>query len=358
MIVLFGLSMLVSGIITFLIYKSLQAYYHRNAYVGDSLSVVRSLMSRIGDINVFLILFIPLSILFFFLFTKPYATYFDRISSGIHRLAVGDFDTPVRIASNDEFQTIAEDINMAGEKLREAIERGDFAESSKDQLVLNLAHDLRTPLTSVLGYLSYVLQAEDLPLSQIKHFTTIAYIKSQRLEKLIDELFEITRMNYGMLPIKRQPINLGELLVQLSEELYPIFEKNGLTVRAEMPPDLNIQGDGEQLARVFENLLSNAARYGADGQYIDIRGEWEDSYAVIRVDNYGDRIPEEELPHLFEMFFTGDRARLQREGGTGIGLYIVKNIVERHQGSVSAESDPVMTRFTVRLPRDEGSREA
>lgn len=351
MVVLFGLSMLVSGIITFLIYKGLQAYYRQNAFFGDSLSFFRSAMRSIGDVNVFLLIFIPLSILLFFLFTKPYANYFDRISSGIHRLAVGDFDTPVRISSQDEFQTIAEDINMAGEKLREAIARGDFAESTKDQLVLNLAHDLRTPLTSVLGYLNYMLQSEDLTESQIKHYTTIAYTKSQRLERLIDELFEITRMNYGILPVKREPINLGELLVQLSEELYPVFEKNGLAVRADIKTDLDIRGDGEQLARVFENLLSNAARYGTDGQYIDISGVWEGDEAVIRVDNYGDRIPEDELPRLFEMFFTGDRARTQREGGTGVGLYIVKNIVERHGGSVEAESGPVKTRFTVRLPK-------
>lgn len=351
MVVLFGLSMLVSGIVTYMLYRALQAYYRRNAYVGDSLALFRGVIRTFGDINVFLIIFIPLAILFFFLFTKPYARYFDVISSGIHRLAEGDFGTPVRIASHDEFQTIAEDINMASDKLRQAIERGDFAETTKDQLVLNLAHDLRTPLTSVLGYLNYILQADDLTDEQVRHFATIAYTKSQRLEKLIDELFEVTRINHGLLPVRREAINLGELLVQLSEELHPIFDKNGLEVRADIAQDLDIQGDGELLARVFENLLSNAARYGADGRFIDIRGSWEGDEAVISVDNYGDRIPEAELPHLFEMFFTGDRARTQRDGSTGIGLYIVKNIVERHHGAVSAESGPVLTRFTVRLPR-------
>ena len=107
-------------------------------------------MNNIGDINFFLIVFIPLSILFFFFLTKPYATYFNEISTGIHRLANGDFQSRIHISSNDEFKDIAKDINMASEKLQQAVERGDFAESSKDQLVLNLAHDLRTPLTSVI----------------------------------------------------------------------------------------------------------------------------------------------------------------------------------------------------------------
>ena len=120
---------------------------------------------------------------------------------------------------------------MASEKLQKAVERGDFAESSKDQLVLNLAHDLRTPLTSVLGYLDFILEDDQLASEQIKHYTTIAFTKSQRLEKLIDELFEITRMNYGMLTIEKKAIDLSELLIQLNEELYPVFEKNHLIAR-------------------------------------------------------------------------------------------------------------------------------
>ena len=121
---------------------------------------------------------------------------------------------------------IAEDINMASEKLQKAVERGDFAENSKDQLVLNLAHDLRTPLTSVIGYLDFILEDDQLSQEQMIHYTTIAFTKSQRLEKLIDELFEITRMNYGMMTIEKKPIDLSELLIQLNEEFYPVFEKN------------------------------------------------------------------------------------------------------------------------------------
>ena len=129
------------------------------------------------------------------------------------------------IPSNDEFGDIARDINLASEKLQQALERGDFAENSKEQLVLNLAHDLRTPLTSVLGYLDFILQDDQLTAEQIKHYTSIAFTKSQRLEKLIDELFEITRMNYGKLTIEKKPIDLSELLIQLNEELYPCFRE-------------------------------------------------------------------------------------------------------------------------------------
>ncbi|NGZ76506.1 sensor histidine kinase [Saccharibacillus alkalitolerans] len=351
MILLLGLSMLLSGGVTYAIYKALQIYYVENAKVGDPLAQFRRLIRDFGDLNFFLIFFVPLAILFFFWLTKPYSRYFREISIGINRLASGDFEGRVEIHSNDEFGSIAADMNAAGEQLKMAVKRGDFAESSKDQLVLNLAHDLRTPLTSVLGYLDFILRSEELTEEQVKHYVTIAFTKSRRLERLIDELFEITRMNYGMLTIDTQPLDLSELLVQMNEEMYPVFEKSLLITRTDVEPEVQIQGDGELLARVFENLLTNAARYGRDGRYVDIACRAENGEAIVSVTNYGDFIPPEEQPHLFEMFYTGDRARTQQSGSTGLGLFIAKNIVERHQGRISVQSDAIRTEFEVRLPQ-------
>lgn len=350
MISLLVLSMFCSGAITYILYKLLQQYYHSEVRVEDPLAQVRRMINSIGDLNFFLIVFIPLAILFFFIFTKPYARYFREISEQIHLLANGDFTGRIHISSNDEFEDIAEDINLASEKLQKAVERGDFAENSKDQLVLNLAHDLRTPLTSVLGYLDLILKDGGLTAEQIKHYTSIAFTKSQRLEKLIDKLFEITRMNYGMLTIVKEPLDLSELLHQLNEELYPAFENNGLTARLHASPGLEIQGDGELLARVFENLLTNAIRYGQDGQFVDIHCTRDGETAVIQVINYGDCVPPEELPYLFDMFYTGDRARTHHEGSTGLGLFIAKNIVEQHHGSITVQSSIIRTLFEVKLP--------
>jgi len=351
-IVLFGLSMLLAGIITYLILKGLQLYYHTMVLRDDPLAYLRQFIQSIGDINFFLMLFISLSILFFYLLTKPYSNYFNEISNGIHYLARGNFKHRVYIQSNDEFGDIAQAINLASEKLEEAIQRGDFSESSKEQLVVNLAHDLRTPLTSVLGYLDLILKDEKLTKEQVRHFLTIAFTKSQRLERLIDELFEITRMNYGMLPIEKRQINLSDLLLQLKEELYPVFEKNNLIARMNILPHLPILGDGEMLARVFENLLTNANRYGYDGQFVDIIGFVDAGEVVVRVVNYGDSIPPNELPYLFDMFYTGDKARTHQEDSTGLGLFIAKNIVEQHNGTISAESSLIRTVFEVRLPQE------
>lgn len=355
MIILLGISMLLSGAITFSIYKLLQLYYRSNVYLGDPMANVRKFIRNIGDIYFFLIVFVPLAILFFFLLTKRYSIYFREISEGIHQLANGNFQNRVNISSKDEFEKIAQDINLASTQLKEAIEREEYAESSKDQLVVNLAHDLRTPLTSVLGYLDLIQHDESLSNEQRNHFLSIAFSKSKRLERLIDELFEITRMNYGSLPLKKSTIDLGGLLHQLTEELYPIFEHKQLETRLQLPANLMIDADGELLARVFENLLSNACRYGFDGKFVDIIGNKEIEAVSVQVINYGDPIPTEDLPHVFDMFYNGDKARTHHEGSTGLGLFIAKNIIEQHGGTISVDSNPLRTIFEVRLLNQEAT---
>ncbi|QKE75994.1 HAMP domain-containing histidine kinase [Arthrobacter citreus] len=350
MIFLVCISMLISGLISSILYRFLQLYYINTATFGSTLAQIRQLIRNIGDIYFILIIFFIIAIIIFYFLIKPYDSYFKEISRGIHLLATGDFTGRVHISSNDEFKLIAKDMNMASEKLKQAIERGEFAESSKDQLVLNLAHDLRTPLTSVLGYLDFILQDDQLTEEQVKHFTSIAFKKSQRLEHLINELFEVTRMNYGMLPLDYKTIDLSKLLIQLIEELYPIFANNELIARTNINTKLEMVADGALLARVFENLLMNAARYGNDGQYIDINCLIENEIAVVQVINYGDHIPPEDLPNIFEMFYTGDKSRTGQEDSTGLGLFISKNIVEQHKGTISVESSVIRTIFEVRLP--------
>ncbi|MHA4262739.1 HAMP domain-containing sensor histidine kinase [Bacillus cereus] len=355
MIALFALSMVLAASGTYIIYKGL-LYYKTMVLHIDPLDQFRSTGRAFGDIHFFLISFILLSILFFFFLTRSYLKYFDEISNGIHHLANGNFTNKVPISANDEFGDIAREINIASEKLKEAVERGDFAESSKDQLVVNLAHDLRTPLTSVLGYLDLILKDENLTKEQIKHFSTIAFTKSQRLESLIDELFEITRMNYGMLKIDIKTINMSELLIQLDEEVYPLLEKKHLEARLNVDPHLYINGDGKLLARVFENLLTNAVRYGDNGQFVDMNGYVDNGEVIVQIINYGNSIPEKDLPHIFDMFYTGDKARTKQQDSTGLGLFIAKNIVEQHNGTISVESNVIRTIFEVRLPKEESSK--
>ncbi|MBJ8112440.1 HAMP domain-containing histidine kinase [Bacillus cereus group sp. N6] len=355
MITLFALSMVLAGGATYILVK-IVGFCLRMMFSHEEYGRILYLVGGGNYLSFISATATLLATLFFFFLTKPYLKYFDEISNGIHHLAKGDFTNKVHISSNDEFSDIAREINIASEKLKEAVERGDFAESSKDQLIVNLAHDLRTPLTSVLGYLDLILKEENLTKEQINYFSTIAFAKSKRLESLIDELFEITRMNYGVQKLDKKSINISELLIQLDEQLYPLLEKNQLEVRLNLKPHLYINGDGNLLARVFENLVTNAVRYGNKGQFVDMNGYSEDGDVVVQIVNYGDSIPEEELPYLFDMFYTGDKARTVQKNSTGLGLFIAKNIVEQHNGKISAESNVMRTIFEVRLPKEENSK--
>lgn len=358
LILTFLLSMTFSSLVTYLAYFLLRLYYQSNALYGSFSSYFRQLLRNIGDFNVFFIFFITLSFIFFYLLTTPYSRYFSEISSGINSLARGEFNHEVQIKSNDEFKSIATDINSASKKLEKAIEQSRVSENSRNQLVVNLAHDLRTPLTSVLGYLDLITKDEDLTDAQVQHYLSIAHNKSKRLEKLIDELFEVTRMNYGMFEVKTTALDLSDLLNQLKEELYPLFEESGLTARMTGENPINVLGEGDSLARVFENLLTNAIRYGADGQYVDIHHFIDQGEAVVQIINYGAMIPEDDLPYLFDMFYKGDHSRAQQENSTGLGLFIAKNIVTQHEGKISAKSDVIKTIFEVRLPLNFNQKES
>ncbi|WP_242273478.1 HAMP domain-containing sensor histidine kinase [Bacillus cereus group sp. BfR-BA-01538] len=352
MLTFFALSMLLAFGGTYMIYKGL-LYYKTMVLHIDPLEQFRSTGRAFEDNTFLLISFILLSILFFFFLTKPYLKYLNEISKGIQYVANGAFTNKVQIPSNDEIGDIARKINIASEQLKKAVERGDFTESSKNQLVVNLAHDLRTPLTSVLGYLDLILKDENLTKEQIKYFSTIAFTKSKRLKNLIDELFEITRTDYGVLKLNKKGIDISKMLIQLDKELYPLLEKHHLEARLHVDPHLYINGDENMLARVFENLLTNAIRYGDTGQFVDMNGYIDGREVVIQIINYGDSISEEDLPFLFDMLYTGDKARTGQQEGTGLGLFIAKNIVEQHHGKISAESNAIRTIFEVRLPKKE-----
>ncbi|BFH12577.1 two-component sensor histidine kinase [Paenibacillus dendritiformis] len=355
MVLFFGLSMLLSGVLSFMLYKMLQLYYLSIKYEYPRLTRIRYNMREIGDMNCFLLVFIPLSFLLFFLLTRRYAANFRVISNGINQLAKGDFNSRIEISSKDELGDLARDVNLASEKLQQALERGDFGENGKEQAVLNLINNLRTPLNSAMSQLDMILQDGQMSAAQMRHYASNAMTKSQRLEKLIDELDEIMRLTYGKVIIDKKTVDLSELLIRLNEQLSPLFEKNRLKMRMNVTPHVTVQGDGELLARVFENLLTNAARYGKKGVFIDIHCGSDASDAVVQAVTYGDGIPPEELPYIFEISYNGDKARPDQEESTGLGLFIAKNLVTQHQGTISAQSNVIRTLIEVRLPLKDAS---
>ncbi len=224
------------------------------------------------------------------------------------------------------------------------------AEQRKNDLVVYLAHDLKTPLTSIIGYLSLLDENPDLSTEYRAKYTGITLEKAYRLEQLINEFFDITRFNLQSFPLENNHIDLVMLLRQMTEEFYPVLKEKNLTCTVHADEKVNIIGDADKLSRVFDNLMRNASNYCYEGTNIEINIFAKDGNAVVTFVNQGDKIPQQKLDMIFEKFFRADDSRTSKTGGTGLGLAIAKQIVERHKGTITAQSNDKFTTFTVTLP--------
>lgn len=225
------------------------------------------------------------------------------------------------------------------------------AEQRKNDMIVYLAHDLKTPLTSVIGYLTLLREEREISPELQEKYLSISLNKAERLESLINEFFEITRFNLTHLELETAAISLKLLLEQTVFEFHPVFQEKNLTCRLTVEPEnLQITCDPEKLQRVFDNLLRNAVLYSYEGTEIQFRAEEAEGRVRIQVENRGATILEEKLERVFEQFYRLDRARQSKSGGAGLGLAIAREIVRLHKGSIKAESRQERTIFTVELP--------
>lgn len=224
------------------------------------------------------------------------------------------------------------------------------AENKKNELVMYLAHDIRTPLTTVIGYLSLLDEVPDMPIEQKSKYIGIALEKAERLEMLINELFEITRYHTSSVHLEKQRVDLYALLAQVIDDFYPVLSQKGNTAKVSDENDIVVVGDPEKLARVFNNLLKNAAAYSYPNTEITVTAKKTDHDVVITFKNQGATIPEEQLNSIFDKFNRLDNARMSDTGGAGLGLSIAKEIICLHGGEIVAQSNDETVAFTVRLP--------
>lgn len=220
----------------------------------------------------------------------------------------------------------------------------------KKDLVAFLAHDLKTPLTSVVGYLTLLRDKPGLFPAERERYTAVALEKARRLESLLEEFFDISRMELHQDVDKWEKVQLTLLLEQITDEFYPLLEDKGLKLEAEIAPGLAAMGDADKLARVFDNVLRNAVSYSHHGETIRLNAALEEGKVHIRIANRGLGIPEKELSNIFDRFYRLDAARSTRTGGAGLGLAIAKEIVDDHGGSIAAESTGEDTVFHIVLP--------
>lgn len=289
----------------------------------------------------------------FLLLQRKSMNYITRLSSAIQNISEGDLNTVVEVIGDDEFSAMAANLNKMVADIRQLMDKEREAERTKNELITNVAHDLRTPLTSIIGYLELLSGPASLTPEMKKKYLDITYTKAKRLEKLIEDLFGFTKLNYGKVSMKVSKVDIVKLLSQLLEEFYPNFMDKNLAYELQSDvPAKTISADGNLLARLFDNLINNAIKYGAEGKKILVKIQSGESIVTVSVTNYGYVIPKDELPLLFEKFYRVEQSRSTNTGGTGLGLAIAKNIVDMHGGTIGVTSDLNGTVFTVRLQVD------
>lgn len=281
------------------------------------------------------------------IYLRNFTKYFYEINRGIDALIE---ENPGEVILSQELSLTERKINHIRHTLERRKSEAAVAEQRKNDLVVYLAHDLKTPLTSVIGYLTLLRDERQISEELREKYLSISLEKAERLEDLINEFFEITRFSLSSITLEYSSVNLTRLLEQLTYEFQPMLSEKNLTCSLEMERDLTLRCDVDQMQRVLDNLLRNAVNYSFEGGTIRIGAAQEGEYMKIQFSNQGNTIPKEKLERIFEQFYRLDTARSSRSGGAGLGLAIAKEIVELHQGTITARSEDERIEFEVTLP--------
>lgn len=273
--------------------------------------------------------------------------YIEAVALASERLAA---PTGEAIRLPEGLRGVEDHLNLARENALRSALLAKEAEQRKNDLVVYLAHDLKTPLTSVIGYLSLLRDEPDLPAGTRARYTGVALDKAERLEELINEFFEITRFNLSRIELAPRRVDLTRMLEQVTFEFEPVFRQKQLRCALELPPKMEALCDADKIGRVFDNLLRNAAGYADPGSCITVRGRAGEGGFALQFENPGPTIPPEQLSRIFEQFYRLDASRASSTGGAGLGLAIARQLIEAHGGRITAESAGETVRFTVFLP--------
>jgi two-component system sensor histidine kinase VanS len=298
------------------------------------------------DVIYFFYLCIGLTCIFHYYWKKPW-NYLDEVISATQTVYEQNNHT---IELSEPLREVEQQMNQIKMSILLSQKAAKEAEDKKNELVMYLAHDIRTPLTAVIGYLSLLDEAPDMPAEQNAKYVGIALDKAERLETLINELFEVTRYHTSPVQLKKISLDLYALLVQVIDEFYPALSERGNTVNISVEDSLNVIGDPEKLARVFSNLIKNAVAYSYPDTEIYVSAKVKGKNAVVIFHNHGQTIPAEQLANIFDKFNRLDEARLSYTGGVGLGLSIAKEIVNLHGGEIIAQSNNETVSFTITLP--------
>lgn len=319
---------------------------------GDAYDRALSIYNRVfREYAVFYMLFGMLVIFSVILrfYLNRFTKYFNEIEEGLDMLVKEDAGS---ISFSPELSPMENKITGIRYLLEKRKLDAQTAEQRKNDLIVYLAHDLKTPLTSVIGYLTLLKEEPELPPQLRCRYTGVALEKAERLEELINEFFDITRFSMTSIVLNLDRVNLSRMLEQVISEFDPILAERELRWAVQIEEHVEILCDADKLERVFDNLIRNAVAYSYARTEISLVMQNRGEYVEIQVKNHGNTIPEEKLAHIFEQFFRLDASRSAATGGAGLGLAIAKEIVELHGGMITAVSGQESITFTVKIPAD------
>lgn len=270
----------------------------------------------------------------------------------LHYISSGHFDHRIPFHLHGQMQRVVNSVNALVDASVKAMEEERRIEKSKDELITNVSHDIRTPLTSIIGYLGLIENKQYQSEADILKYTHTAYLKSKQMKALVEDLFEYTKVRQADTPLNITKLDLGAMLEQLGASFELEAQKKDMKITVTKPDQpLYMEADAEKLARVYNNLITNALKYGRGGKNIYLKAEKLDDETIqSSVANDGEPIPPKSLSHIFDRFYRAERSRSRETGGTGLGLAITQSIVELHHGYIFVTSDKKMTRFIMRFP--------
>ncbi|MDS1003842.1 HAMP domain-containing sensor histidine kinase [Clostridium sporogenes] len=298
----------------------------------------------------FLLMIIILVIVISFI-TRPKLNYIKKICSGLNEMSRGNLKYRINEKGKDELQLIAFNVNNMAKELERKIENERNIETSKQELITNVSHDLRTPLTNIIGYIEIIREGSYKNENELLKYIDIISSKADGLRKLTNDLFMYTKLSSGTVNLNISKFSINELIEQLIDEYIDLFESNNLKIKEDLISEsVLINGDPDKIARIFDNLFTNAIKYSIKPSDINLSLTKKGENVIIYISNHCDNLEKEDINNLFERFYMADKSRSDNKNSSGLGLAISRTIAELHHGKLTGEYENEIVTFALELP--------
>ncbi|PFB75259.1 sensor histidine kinase [Bacillus anthracis] len=316
--------------------------------VGNIYSQVTGLEEKYSLL--YLIAFLTFTTIYFAFMTKTMMKRLSEINKSVKQISSGNLEIHIPISKNDEIGELAANVNRMAKSLKESIENEKKSQETKNEMISNISHDLRTPVTSLIGYADLLGNQLHSNREECEQYVSILKRKSYELKNQVDDLLEYCQINYREIELHKSVVNMKAFIEQIMIDFVPQLDEADMSFCINSDKELHVEMDVALMVRLFGNVISNSIMYGKDGKQILIQISKSDMNVEIEIKNFGQCIPNENLPYVFEKFYRGEKSRSSHTGGKGMGLAIARSIAELHKGDITVRSNEKETVFTIALP--------